>query len=85
MSDEFSVVEFYDNGRHAYVARGLGPRAAVFLAKGVVDIAEDDDPDPNRLVTVKVIITDGGDFTVFSWERGKGVVFPGSARPDDDR
>ncbi len=26
--------------------------------------------------TVRVIITDGGDFTCFEWLHGKGVVFP---------
>jgi hypothetical protein len=25
---------------------------------------------------VKIIITDGGDHTVFEWQRGKGITFP---------
>jgi hypothetical protein len=27
-------------------------------------------------ITTKVMITDGGDMSVFEWERAKGVVFP---------
>ena len=68
--DEFSVVEFYDDGYHRYVERLLGAEAAVKLSKLVVDSAE------RRPHVTRVIITDGGDFTVFEWQRGKGVTLP---------
>jgi hypothetical protein len=29
--------------------------------------------------TARVIITDGGDYTTFEWQHGKGVVFPTEA------
>ena len=67
-STEFSVAVFYDDGTHAYIERWLSPRMAVKQARIVIaNVAPD---------IAKVIITDGGDDTVFLWERGKGVVFP---------
>ena len=69
--DEFSVVEFYVNGTHRYVERWLPAKEAVELAKRCTDAAEL----AGSLVT-RVIITDGGDFTVFQWEQGRGVTFP---------
>jgi hypothetical protein len=69
--DEFSVVEFYDDGWHRYVERWMGAEAAVMLSRRVVDKAERGRPHVSR-----VIITDGGDATVFCWERGKGITWP---------
>jgi hypothetical protein len=72
MSDgKFSVCEFYDDGYHAYVERWLDAESAVNLAKRCTDAAIVADG-----LVVKVIVTDGGDDTVFQWERGKGVTFP---------
>ena len=77
MSDsEFSVVEFYSDGYHAYVERRLDAKNAVNLAKRCTDAAM-----VASGFVVKVIITDGGDNTVFQWEHGKGVTFP----PAEDR
>jgi hypothetical protein len=77
MSDsEFSVVEFYSDGYHAYVERRLDAKNAVSLAKRCTDAAT-----VASGFVVKVIITDGGDNTVFQWEHGKGVTFP----PPEDR
>jgi hypothetical protein len=77
MSDsEFSVVEFYSDGYHAYVERRLDAKNAVNLAKRCTDAAM-----VASGFVVKVIITDGGDNTVFQWEHGKGVTFP----PPEDR
>ena len=77
MSDsEFSVVEFYSDGYHAYVERRLDAKNAVNLAKRCTDAAM-----VASGFVVKVIITDGGDNTVFQWELGKGVTFP----PPEDR
>jgi hypothetical protein len=65
---EFSVVEFYDDDYYAYVERWLDGESAVRLAKRRSDMA--------TAKVAKIIITDGGDYTVFQWERGKGVTFP---------
>jgi hypothetical protein len=73
---EFSVVEFYSDGYHAYVERWLDAKSAVNLAKRCTDAA--------TVVSgfvVKVTITDGADNTVFQWEHDKGVTFP----PPEDR
>ena len=59
-----------------YVERWLDAKSAVNLAKRCTDAA--------TVVSgfvVKVIITDGGDNTVFQWEHDKGVTFP----PPEDR
>jgi hypothetical protein len=77
MSDsEFSVVEFYDDGEYAYVERWLDGESAVKVAKRCTE-----KPAVRLGIITKVIITDGGDFTVFQWEHGKGVTFP----PPEDR
>ena len=72
--DEFSVVQFFDNGTHEYVRRGVAAKEAVEAAAhycGSVGA---------RLGFVTtVIITDGDDYRVFQWEHGKGVVFPPEA------
>jgi hypothetical protein len=65
--NEFSVVEFYDDDSHAYVARQLDARDAVYLAKHCTRRLHDG--------VTRIIITDGGDDTVFEWQRGKGVTF----------
>ena len=70
MSDdraEFSVVEFLNDGTHRYVRRWLDAENAVYLAHYCTRRLRDD--------VERVVITDGGDFTVFQWERGKGVTF----------
>ena len=69
---EFSVVEFYDSGYHAYVEPcWLDAKGAVELSKRCTDAATAAEGFVN-----KVIIVDGGDNTVFEWQRGKGVTFP---------
>jgi hypothetical protein len=68
---EFSVVEFYDDGVHSYVERDLPAKQAVELARYCVVGASDE----NSIVK-RIIITDGGDYTVFQWERGTGITFP---------
>jgi len=68
MSDEFSVVAFYDAGWHEYIARELDAEDAVNLAKSCTAGA----------CVERVIVTDGGDHTVLEWKRGEGVTFPKS-------
>ena len=66
MSDgEFSVWVFQEGGWHYPVARFVDAGAAVGLA-----IEATDKPDAQR-----IIITDGGDFTVWEWVYNKGIVW----------
>ena len=74
--DEFSVVEFFADDTHRYVERRLSAEDAVKLAKFWTER-----PAARLGFMIKVIITDGGDFTVFQWEHDKGVTFP----PPEDR
>ena len=76
MSDdrpEFSVVAFYDDGLHQYIKRWMDAEEAVKMAAGLVEMVLDvkQTGGVNR-----IIITDGGDHTVFEWTRDKGVTFP---------
>ena len=67
----FNVVLIFANETHHYEARNLMAEAAVKLAYEV-------SKRPAALVGIigKILITDGGDFTVFEWQFGKGVTFP---------
>lgn len=68
---EFSVVQFFADGHYEYVARYVPVEdalsAAAHYTMNVSAYAG---------LTSKVIITDGGDDTVFEWRFGEGVVFP---------
>lgn len=68
---QFSVWIFMPDDSHMPVLRFTDARTAVETAKqasdakiGLASRAE------------RIIITDGGDFTVFEWKRGVGVTFP---------
>jgi hypothetical protein len=79
--NEFNVVEFYDDGYHTCVERAVNAEYAVKMAALIVHAIELRDADINiggdhRPHINKIIITDGGDDTVFQWEHGKGVTFP---------
>src|SRR6516165_11939073 len=67
---EFSVAEFFADGTYRYVERWLPAKEAVELAKFWTDR-----PAASLGWMTKVIITDGGDFTVFEWQHGKGVIY----------
>ena len=68
---EFNVVQFFENGTCEYVRRNVDVGEALKAVRhychsvaaqmGVVD---------------RVIVTDGGDFCCFEWQRDKGVTFP---------
>jgi FMN phosphatase YigB (HAD superfamily) len=74
MSDnEFNVVEFYDDDYHTTIDRWMDAKSAVELAARLVKLEQ---KHVNR-----IIITDGGDNTVFQWEQGKGVTFPEQREP----
>ena len=69
--NEFSVYWFDDDDFNHAEARGIGPKEAVELAKSLT-------VRPAALLGIicRVIITDGGDFTVFEWKKGDGVTYP---------
>jgi hypothetical protein len=68
---EFNVVQFFIDESYEYVARWIGPEEAVQIAHRMTTSVG-----AKIGTTQRVIITDGGDFTNFEWEFGKGVVFP---------
>ena len=68
---EYSVYQFFPDERYEPVARLIGAEEAVRLAKQLSESLG------ARLGTTRrIIITDGGDETVFQWEYGRGVTFP---------
>jgi hypothetical protein len=68
---EFSVCQFFCDGSYEYVRRWVTAEEAVKAAKHYTESAG------ARLgTTVRVIITDGGDFTNFEWKYGQGVTYP---------
>jgi len=68
---EFSVVQFFPDDSYHYVRRFVSQETAVKVTMHyIANVAA-------RLgVTQKVIITNGGDETIFMWEAKKGIVFP---------
>lgn len=68
MRKEFSVAQFHDDGSHEYVGRWMSDAEAVEMAAEVIVMA--------GTAVTKIIITDGGDDTVFQWERGLGITWP---------
>jgi hypothetical protein len=69
--DEYSVALWFPDGSYMYEARWLSAGAAVRLAKRCTER-----PAAAAGFIDKVMITDGGDNTVFLWEHNRGVVFP---------
>lgn len=80
MSDEFSVFQFFEDDSYERVRSHVGAEEAVNAAKHYTTSVG------ARIGTTKrVIITDGGDSTVFEWVHGRGITFPTVAdglRPD---
>lgn len=71
MSSEFSVVQFFPDGQYEYVRRFVPAEEAVVAAKHYCTSVG-----AKMGTTVQVLITDGGDLTVFEWKREEGIVFP---------
>ncbi len=69
--EQFNVVQFFPNGDSHYERRGIGAIAAVTFAKELTER-----PAAVIGITRRIIITDGGDNTVFEWKYGEGVTFP---------
>jgi hypothetical protein len=69
---EFSVYQFfYANGLHERVRHFVSAEEAVNAAMHYTDNVA-----VRAGLIERVIITDGGDSTVFEWKHGKGVVYP---------
>lgn len=72
---EFSVCQFFVDGSHEYVRRHVSAQEAVEAAHLYTHTVA-----VKLGVTERVIITDGGDCTVFEWKKGDGITFPPEAR-----
>ncbi len=69
---EFSVYQFFVSGDYERVRRHVSAEEAMNAARHyTTNVAA-------KLlgITERVIITDGGDATVFEWKKGEGVTFP---------
>lgn len=68
---EFSVYQFFSNDSYEEVLRFVDAKTAVYKAKDLTNSI-------GALVgtTLRVIITDGGDYTCFEWTHTDGIVFP---------
>lgn len=69
---EFAVVEFFYGDTSRYVQRWLTAKEAVQLASDCSKLAS---RAPTSNIS-RIIITDGGDNTVFEWVKGKGITYP---------
>ena len=70
-SYEFCVYQFFPDGSHERVRQYV-------TAEQAVEVAYSYSTRPAARIGIiqKVIITDGGDNTVFEWKFGEGVVYP---------
>jgi hypothetical protein len=70
-TEEFSVCQFFDNGEQEWVRLFVSAEEAVKAAcHYCTSVAA-------QLGFVeRVIITDGGDCTVFEWQKGIGITWP---------
>lgn len=70
-SGEYSVVQFFVDDSYEKIVEFVDAEEAVRVA---IQTARSVGA---RIGTTKrVIITDGGDFTAWDWQHGKGIVFP---------
>jgi hypothetical protein len=68
---EFSVYQFFRNGDYEAVLRWVDCKTAILQVKALAESVAG-----AAGTTCRIIITDGGDYTVFEWKFGRGVVFP---------
>jgi hypothetical protein len=71
---EFSVYQFFLDDKYERVLDFVDAETAVKKAKSLSQSVG-----AKLGMTVRIIITDGGDHTVFEWKRGEGVTFPTEA------
>lgn len=69
--NEYSVCQFFEDGQNEYVRRYVSAEEAIVTAKHYCYSVG-----AQIGIVKRVIVTDGGDNTVFLWEYKKGVVFP---------
>ena len=69
--NEFHVCQFFTNGTYEYVRRWVSVEEALKAAKHYTSSVA-----VKVGIIEKVIITDGGDSTVFEWRPKEGVVWP---------
>jgi hypothetical protein len=72
-SHEYNVVQFFPDGSHEYLKRGVGPAEAVDCARSYTLPTR-----PGVMIGIidRVVITDGGDNCIFEWRNGPGVTWP---------
>jgi hypothetical protein len=71
MNEEFSVCQFFPDQSYEYVCRFVsGEQAATAFNHCCTSVGA------RYGIIVRVIITDGGDYIVAEWERGKGLTYP---------
>lgn len=70
-SGEFSVYQFFPDETYKEVLRFVDAETAVNRAAQLTRSVG-----AKLGTTVKVIITDGGDFTNFEWKFGEGITYP---------
>lgn len=73
-SEEFSVYAFLPDGRHWPVLRFVDAASAMHAARRATEATLGPVTKAQR-----IIVTDGGDHTVFEWTRGEGVTWPTNA------
>lgn len=71
MKGEFSVWQFFKDGTQERVRQFVDAEEAVAAAMHYTNNVA-----VRMGITKRVIITDGGDCTVFEWKQGEGIVFP---------
>lgn len=77
---EFSVWLFFKDGHYIAEQRWLKAETAVTLARDVTLR-----PAAQVGLIERVIITDGGDSTVFEWKYGRGITFPAQNETKENR
>ena len=71
MPGEFSVCQFFTDGKYEYVRRFVTAEEAVNAFKHYTDNVA------TRMgLIAKVIVTDGGDCVNLEWQKGKGITYP---------
>lgn len=68
---EFSVYQFFPDESYEEVLRFVAAKEAMLKAEALTFTVG-----AKLGTTASVIITDGGDYTCFEWQFGKGITFP---------
>lgn len=68
---EFSLYQFFEDGSYERVYAFVSPQTAMEKASHYINNVA-----AKAGITRRVIITDGGDCTVFEWKYGEGITWP---------